>query len=187
MTWSRFITVLLIMIVMGLSYYLQTRQTALPVPIAPMKEQAAFSGKALRNTSYNDKGMRSYRIDSASLKYFASNGDSIFESPTLVIYRDGDIIEWRISASQAVLDEHQQLTLYDKVRMENLLPNASFTSLATNKLVIDLTNRNFNADQPVTLKGPLFETRGKAMKGNLNANNATLYNTVQGRYEVHTP
>ncbi len=35
--------------------------------------------------------------------------------------------------------------------------------------------------------GTFFETEGQAMKGNFGTNNATLFNSVQGRYETLTP
>jgi lipopolysaccharide export system protein LptC len=59
--------------------------------------------------------------------------------------------------------------------------------MATRELLIDLTDRNFWADTQVLLVGPLFETKGQAMKGNFRDNVATLYNKVQGRYETLTP
>ena len=54
-------------------------------------------------------------------------------------------------------------------------------------LGIQLDNRDFWADNQVTLVGPQFETVGQAMKGNFAENNAILYKHVQGRYETLTP
>ncbi|MGR5452368.1 LPS export ABC transporter periplasmic protein LptC, partial [Vibrio sp. PNB22_3_1] len=85
------------------------------------------------------------------------------------------------------LDEDHVLVLYDKVIAKNLLPTSSFDTMATEKLNIQLDKRDFWADQTVRLNGPQFVTRGHAMKGNFKDNTATLYEHVQGRYEILTP
>jgi lipopolysaccharide export system protein LptC len=90
-------------------------------------------------------------------------------------------------ARRAVLDEDQTLTLYDNVIVKNLLPEASFDNMTMDKLVVELTSRDFHSESTVRLIGPLFETEGQAMKGNFDSNTATLFETVQGRYETLTP
>ena len=79
------------------------------------------------------------------------------------------------------------LTLYDNVLAKNLLPDSGFDTMSTDVLGIQLDNRDFWADNQVTLVGPQFETVGQAMKGNFAENNAILYKHVQGRYETLTP
>jgi len=76
------------------------------------------------------------------------------------------------------------------IRSNNLdyyAKSGDFDTMATDKLVINLTNRDFKADQQVMLVGPQFETTGGAMQGNLKQHTATLTNEVQGRYETVTP
>ncbi|EKO5199957.1 LPS export ABC transporter periplasmic protein LptC [Vibrio vulnificus] len=187
MSFSRLICLLLFFVVSWSCYYLYGQREAQSVQVAPNLELPMFSGESLNNISYNSDGIRSHQISSSHLDHYAKSGDTVFENPSLVIYRDGDTIEWKITARRAVLDEEQVLTLSDHVRMQNLLPGASFEMLSTDKLEIDLSNRDFHADQQVLLIGPQFETTGEAMKGNLKTNTATLYNHVQGRYETLTP
>lgn len=187
MSVARILYVLLFFVASWSAYYLYSQREAQTIQVAPNLELPMFSGTALKNTSYNEYGQRSHQIASSHLDHYAKSGDTIFENPTLAIYRDGEALEWKVSAKRAVLNDKQVLTLYDNVLMQNLLPDAGFDTLATAKLEINLANRDFRADQQVLLVGPQFETSGAAMQGNLQTNTATLYNKVQGRYETLTP
>ncbi|EKM28608.1 lipopolysaccharide-assembly, LptC-related family protein [Vibrio harveyi] len=177
----------MIFVVAWCGYYLMTPKSNENIQVAPNLELPMFSGTGLENITYGEDGVRSYIIRSTNLDHYAKSGDTIFKSPTLMVYREGSVVEWKVTATRAVLDEDQILTLYDNVLMQNLLPGASFDTMATDKLVINLTNRDFKADQQVMLVGPQFETTGGAMQGNLKAHTATLTDEVQGRYETVTP
>lgn len=187
MSISRLIYLLLFFVISWSCYYLYGQRENHAVQVAPNWELPMFSGQSLNNISYNSEGVRSYQISSSHLDHYAKSGETMFENPSLVIYRDGETIEWQVTARRAILDEEQRLTLFDHVQMKNLLPEASFEMLSTDKIEIDLSNRDFRADQQVLLIGPQFETTGEAMMGNLKTNTATLYNNVQGRYETLTP
>ncbi|PWI33512.1 LPS export ABC transporter periplasmic protein LptC [Vibrio albus] len=179
---------LILMIVAGYSvYYLYNGQSEELVQVPSSSELPALSGHDIENITYNEDGIRSYRVVSKLLEHYAKSGDTVFEFPALSVYRDGQTEEWRITADHGVLDKNQILTLYGNVLAENLLPEASFDTMATEKLLIHLTNRNFWADSQVLLAGPDFETKGQKMKGNFSDNTATLYDRVQGRYETLTP
>ncbi len=187
MSFSRILYAILIAVICGAGYYLLEKSNVTSVQVAPNKELPMFTGRGLTNVNYNEKGVRSYRVISDSLEHFASTGDTIFQQPELTIFKLGTDEEWKITAAHGVLTEDQVLTLYDDVLAKNLLPESAFDTMSTDKLYINLNNRDFWADQEVLLVGPQFETEGNAMKGNFGDNNATLYNQVQGRYETLTP
>ncbi|MGR5069540.1 MULTISPECIES: LPS export ABC transporter periplasmic protein LptC [Vibrio] len=187
MSFTRLIYLLLLFVVAWCGYYLLTPKGHEGMQVAPDLELPMFSGTGLENITYGEDGVRSYIIRSTNLDHYAKSGDTIFNQPTLLVYREGNVIEWKVTATKAVLDEDQILTLYDEVLMKNLLPGASFDTMVTDKLVINLTNRDFKADQQVMLVGPQFETTGGAMQGNLKKHIATLTDEVQGRYETVTP
>ncbi|ASI95375.1 LPS export ABC transporter periplasmic protein LptC [Vibrio rotiferianus] len=187
MSFTRLLYLLLLFVVAWCGYYLLSAEQSDQIQVAPNLELPMFSGSGLENTTYAEDGVRSYVIRSSSLDHYAKSGDTIFEKPELMVYREGSVIEWKVTAKRAVLDEDQVLTLYDKVLMQNLLPEASFDTMATDKMVINLNNRDFKAEQQVLLVGPQFETTGGAMQGNLKLHTATLSEQVQGRYETITP
>jgi lipopolysaccharide export system protein LptC len=168
-------------------YYVLDSQKKADIQVAPDLELPVFSGKHVSNISYNEEGIRSYVITSTHLDYYADSGNTIFEKPILQVYQDGKIVEWKITAQKGILTENKILTLYDNVTAKNLLEQASFDSLTTAQLSLDMKSRNFWTETPVLLKGPQFETRGQAMKGNFADKTALLYNHVQGRYENLTP
>lgn len=187
MSFTRIIYIILMLIAGYSVYYLYSGQNGDLTQVPPSSELPTLSGQNVDNITYNEQGVRSYRVVSESLQHYAKSGDTVFELPALSVYRNGKAEEWRITAEHGVLDKDQVLTLSGSVSAENLLPEASFDTMATETLLIDLTNRNFWADSQVLLAGPDFETTGQRMKGNFGDNTATLYDKVQGRYETLTP
>ena len=178
---------ILIIIIAVSGYYLMNEQKSYDIHVQPDTELPSFSGNGLKNTAYNEQGIRSYVITSDRLDNYASSGETIFENPVLKVYQDGKIQEWEITSETAVLTKDHVLVLKTDVLGKNLLPDSGFDTLSTDSLSIQLDNRDFWADNQVTLVGPQFETVGAAMKGNLAENTATLYKHVQGRYETFTP
>ncbi len=187
MTLSRVIYAVLLLIALCSAYYLYSIHSVEVQQVNPGIELPALSGLNVDNSNYDDTGLRSYRITSSWLDHYAKSGTTRFKSPILYVYKEGDILEWQVTADHGLLDKDNILTLHDNVLAKNLLPGAAFDTMATDKLLIHLNNRDFWADNPVSLAGPAFETTGQAMKGNLRENIATLYNHVQGKYETITP
>ncbi|WP_159655423.1 LPS export ABC transporter periplasmic protein LptC [Vibrio atypicus] len=168
-------------------YYYFSRQQQEAPKVSPDLEQPMFSGQQLTNTSFTDEGVRSYVITSQSLDHYAKNGDTVFEQPVLKVYKEGLTQEWEMTANTGVLDKKHVLTLSGDVIVNNLLPESGFNTLSTSSISIQLDNRDFWADNQVIIHGPQFETVGQAMKGNFADHDATLYKSVQGRYETLTP
>ncbi|RJX70636.1 LPS export ABC transporter periplasmic protein LptC [Vibrio sinensis] len=187
MSLARIGYLVLILIVASSGYYLMSNRQNDDVQVEPNSELPMFSGVNLENTSFNEKGIRSYVITSVVLDHYAKSGDTVFQEPVLKVYKLGTSQEWQVTADRGVLDEDQVLTLYDNVLVKNLLPDSGFDTLSTDTMSIQLDNRDFWADNQVTLVGPQFETVGQAMKGNFADNTAVLYQHVQGRYETLTP
>ncbi|EGU34669.1 LPS export ABC transporter periplasmic protein LptC [Vibrio scophthalmi] len=187
MSLSRIGYLLLVVIIAISGYYLMTNKASYDIQVEPNVELPLFTGHDLTNTSYNEQGVRSYVIISTELDNYASSGDTVFDKPILKVYLNGDIQEWEITAEHGVLTKDHVLTLQSNVLGKNLLPDSGFDTLSTDIMHIQLDNRDFWADNQVTLIGPQFETVGQAMKGNFADNTAILYNHVQGRYETLTP
>mgnify|MGYP001356955800 FL=1 len=187
MSLSRIIYAILLMIAAYSAYYLYGAGQVTAIQVTPDLELPALSGQNVDNTNYTESGVRNYRVVAQYLDHYAESGNTVFDYPVLFVYREGETKEWEITADRGILNKEQVLTLYDNVLAKNLLPDASFDTMATKKLFIKLDNRDFWADTPVLLVGPSFETKGNAMKGNFAENVATLFNKVQGRYETLTP
>ncbi|MCE0494057.1 LPS export ABC transporter periplasmic protein LptC [Vibrio salinus] len=187
MSLSRIIYVLLFFVATWSGYYLLESQRQADIQVAPNLELPTFSGETLTNTSYSTKGIRNYVITSTHLDYYAKSGNTIFEKPILRIYKNGTVVEWKITAQRGILTDNKILTLYDNVIANNLLTDSSFDSMSTAKLSIDLVSRDFWTETKVKLQGQQFKTVGQSMKGNFADQNALLYNHVQGRYENLTP
>lgn len=183
MAFPRLFYVLLLFIASWCGYYLIEKDNTNDLSITKNLQLPQFTGDDMTSTTFNDKGFRTYVITSNHLEYFSTTGDTFFFQSVLKIFRDGKTLEWEISADDATLSKKQLLTLTGNVVAKNLLPNSGLEAITTDQMTIDLVNRNFWSDAPVTLVGPQFKTVGQAIKGNFSANTAKLYNNVQGKYE----
>lgn len=187
MSLSRILNIILIGVCAWLIYSINKDNQQADIQVSPNIELPVFSGNELTNTTYNQQGIRNYQITSTSLDYYSNSGNTTFNAPTLQVYRDGTIVEWKISAKRGILTKNNVLTLYDDVTAENLLEGASFDTLTTSKLSIHMSSNDFWTENDVLLKGAQFETLSHAVKGNFSDQVAELYNHVQGRYEILKP
>lgn len=187
MSLSRIGYLIVLFVICWSAYYLFDKQQSYDIQVEPDTELPMFSGQGLQNTSYSESGVRSYVITSTKLDHFAKSGDTLFNLPILKVYKKGETQEWEITADTGVLNKDHVLTLTTNVLVKNLLPDSGFDTMSTDTMSIQLDNRDFWADNQVTLIGPQFETIGQAVTGNFADNHATLYKHVQGRYETLTP
>lgn len=184
---SKLIYLLLFFIASWCAYYLYEKSADDFEISIPSLEAPMFTGQHLYNTSYDENGLRNYKMYSESLEHFAQDGHTVFHAPKLIIYREGKIEEWIVTADTAVLSKDHVLTLQNNVLARNVLEGASFDRLITEKMLINLDSKDFSTDTQVTMLGPQFTNIGNAMKGNFEDNLATLFNQVQGTYENITP
>ncbi|GAD88177.1 MULTISPECIES: LPS export ABC transporter periplasmic protein LptC [Vibrio] len=187
MTGSRIFQIVLIGIICVSGYYLLINQEQEVIQVEPSTELPMFTGRQVTNTTYDLDGIRSYKISSEKLDHYATSGDTLFDNLIMYVYRDGTVEEWQVVSDTAVLDKNHQLTLAGNVIATNLLPDASFETLTTDKMTIELDSKDFSSDVQVTLKGPQFLNIGQAMQGNLDKNEAVLFNHVKGIYEKAKP
>lgn len=189
----------LLVIVIALSTYQLVKDDDIAEIVAPLSvEGPNFKSHNLVNTSYNDQGQREYTLYSDSMEYFSEEnqgtiddktGKTYFENPMMNIYAkvDSNIIEWKVTAKKGVIDKDKNLILTGDVLLDNQLPDASFDTLATQEMTINLNTKDFYSNVEVKMKGPLFTNTGQSIKGNFEQNIATLSNKVQGYYEQTTP
>ncbi|CAH0532500.1 Lipopolysaccharide export system protein LptC [Vibrio stylophorae] len=183
MSWQRFFIALLVIVCAGAGHYLFEKHWQSEVQVAIDIEKPIFVGDNIINKGYSAQGLLNYQVESKKLSYFAEHGNTEFEQPTLLVFRNGDQAEWRLTAKHATLTKEQMLILVDDVKLYNLLPNNAFEKMETDYLVLDLISKDFNTDQPTQIQGPGFHSRGNKMQGNLEQHVAELQDEVQGRYE----
>ncbi len=180
---GRFFQFILLLIIGFCGYYLIITQSDDLVQLSPNIELPQFSARNIINTSYDLKGIRNYRIESEQLDHYAKSGDTVFQNITLFVFKKSSQAEWHIVSDKGILDKDQRLILTGNVLAKNLLPESSFDTMLTDELIIQLESKDFHSDVQVTLTGPLFTNIGQAMTGNLNTNQAKLFNQVKGIYE----
>jgi lipopolysaccharide export system protein LptC len=180
----RWVQIVLIIVIAISGYYLLTGSESITKQITPNAELPEFSGHLVSDTNYATNGARNYRISASYLDHYAKSGDTVFENIVLLVYRDGDVVEWKVVSDRAVLDKKQHLRLQGNVQADNLLPESAFDHLLTESLVIELDSKEFYSDTEVTLKGTTFYNVGQSLTGSFETNQATLINQVKGVYEI---
>ncbi|WP_153446176.1 LPS export ABC transporter periplasmic protein LptC [Vibrio algicola] len=187
MSFSRLMYLILIIIACGSGYYLYQKSSSDSTQITLDKEHPLFTSNDLNSVKYNLEGTRDYKIYAVTLENYAQSGDTVFHKPVLTIYQQGKIVEWVVNSDTAVLDKDHKLTLIGHVVAKNNLPDSSFDTMNTEKMLIDLKSKDFSSDTKVFMIGPQFTNSGNALEGNFKSNIATLFNQVQGKYETLTP
>lgn len=187
MSLSKLIYLLLIFVASWSAYYLYEQSATDSEQILPSAEAPMFTGTNLYNTSYDINGLRNYKIHSTSLEHYAQTGKTVFHQPKLIVYREGNVDEWIITSDTGVLNKDYELTLNGHVVARNTLEGSSFDKLTTEMMLLNLKTKDFSSDEEITMIGPQFINIGNAIKGNFDANVATLFNQVQGKYETLTP
>lgn len=71
------------------------------IHIGDKTQTPEFTGINLLNTTYDENGTRSYRVYSDKMEYFSQTGKSYFDNPMMYIYREGETIEWKVTAKMA--------------------------------------------------------------------------------------
>ncbi|WP_120513418.1 LPS export ABC transporter periplasmic protein LptC [Photobacterium salinisoli] len=184
MTLNRLFCVVLVILCAWTGYYLLQKHWQQETLTAPDNEKPIFTGTGVKNTSYNEAGIRSYRIESDTLEYYNLSGNTEFQQPVIWVYKEGTESEWRISANHATLDKEHILQMSGNVRIFNLLPDSAINAIKTDTLRLDLISKDFDTPDPVTITGSAFQNEGIGMKGNMERSVATLMNNVKGRYEA---
>ncbi len=137
----------------------------------------------MESTSYNAKGIRSYRLESEHIEHFQKIDETHFNEPVLWTYSDGKEEEWRVSSNFAVLEGNRTLVMTGKVRIFNLLPDAQIKVVTTEQLTLDLVTRDFWSDTETDITGVSLQTRGEKSKGNFGTHQMELIDQVKSRYE----
>ncbi|HIF9334392.1 TPA: LPS export ABC transporter periplasmic protein LptC [Photobacterium damselae] len=184
MTLKRLCYLLVVLVAVWSGYYLLQKHWQSDDQVTIDSEKPVFTGDVVSNTSYNEKGIRSYQIDSAHIEHFSISGNTTFSKPVLWVYQDGSKTEWRVSANNALLTQDQVLEMKGNVRIFNLLPESAIQVISTDNLRLNLVNKDFDTQDHVVITGTSFENEGDGLKGNMDRNVATLLNNVKGIYET---
>jgi lipopolysaccharide export system protein LptC len=143
-----------------------------------------ISSKSVIMDSYNAEGILNFKINAKTLDFYEDSGETHFQSPVLVLFKDGKISDWQIKSNLATLTKDQILVLTEDVLISSLSPDNALKNIYTEYLVIDLATQDFSGDRPVLIQGVNFESQGDTIKGNLGQQVATLKGKVKSKYET---
>ncbi len=183
MTLQRLMTVLLLGICLAAGYYLYQKHWDDGQQIEPDAESALFSAEGVTSTSYDEKGNRSYRLQSSNIEYFQQQDETHLHQPVLHTYTDGITPEWELRANSAVLEKNHLLIMSGNVTIMNLLESVQIKQIATEQLTLDLLSRDFWSNVTTYISGVNFETQGDWIKGNFGSHQMELLQQVKSKYE----
>lgn len=189
MSFSKLIYTFLILVIMGTGYYLYDKSADENQQVEPSEQAPMFTGQNVYNISYDETGLRKYKLYSVHIEYYSQDGRTEFNKPKLIVYQEGNpkVEEWHVISDDAVLNDEHELTLIGNVVAKNQIPGSTFDTLKTERMLINLDTKDFSTNTKVTMVGPQFTNTGNAMKGNFGTNVATLFNKAKGIYETNTP
>lgn len=143
-----------------------------------------ISSKKVLMKSYNTEGVLNFGINAQTLDFYEANGETHFQKPVLILYKDGNISDWQIKSNTATLTKDQILVLTGDVLISSLRQESALKTIYTEYLIIDLVTQDFHSDRPVLIQGVSFETQGETIQGNLHKQAAILKGKVKSKYEI---
>lgn len=178
-----YILILIVVCILG-GMYLSQEYFQPEVQIKLDSSVPIISSKSVLMKSYDTEGVLNFKINADTLDFYEASGETHFQKPVLILFKDGKISDWQITSKIATLTKDQILVLTEDVLISSLSPDNALKTLYTEYLVIDLATQDFSGDRPVLIHGINFESQGDTIKGNLGEQIATLKGKVKSKYET---
>jgi lipopolysaccharide export system protein LptC len=147
----------------------------------PVSQHKCYS---LVTVVYDEQGVPYYRLAAAEARHDPREQISYFEQPQLQLLNESQQISWVVRANQAQLVQQRQLYLRGHIEVRSLMAQTVLQTMVTEQVQIDLIDQVIQSDQPVTLTGEQFISRGNGLWGHFNQRVFTLLNSVNTRYAV---
>lgn len=185
MTKRNLLYILLIILVIGLYFYNNDTSDNTVIPSIDLSSQPLYQSDKMTTLLYDPFGNLSYKMSASKVKYFENSGKTLFEAPNITSYNRENIATWRIKANNATLMGNKILYLNDNVRLINQLPDAQLEKIITDNVKIDLKTQIVTSDDPVTIEGPAFISKGNRLFGNLRNKTADILENVKTYYNAN--
>lgn len=136
-----------------------------------------------RYIAFDEQGQRISVIASTRIEQFDGRGEAVMQLPRATLYDRDDGTPWRITANTGILQRtRERLRLDGDVVITRPLPSGTST-LETEWLTIDNSQRKVQTDAPVLLTAPGMTTRATGMTAWIDERVLELESQVEGRYE----
>lgn len=176
------IYLLLIIIVISLYVYKSNDTENSVLPSIDLTTQPIYQSDEMTTMLYDPVGNLSYKMSATKVKYFANSEETLFEYPDITSYNRENTATWHIKANNAKLISNKILYLNNNVLLINQLPNAQLQKIITNNVKIDLKTQIVTSEDPVTIEGPAFISKGDRLYGNLRTKTANILENVKSYY-----
>lgn len=184
MTKKNLIYILLITLVIGVYFYQNDKSTNTLIPTIDLTNQPLYQSDKMVTMIYDPLGNLNYKMSAAKVKYFEQSEHTLFEAPDIISYNRENNATWHIKANHATLVGNKILYLSDNVLLVNQLPNSQLRKIFTDNVKIDLKTQIVTSEDPVTIEGPTFTSKGNKLLGNLRNKTADILENVKTYYNA---
>ena len=154
--------------------------------IKTQQKQESFDAfaKEIVSVQYNNLGEKKYQLAAPSLRHYNKNNLTLFNSPVLDMYNDGDY-PWIITADHArSIEGLQEIKLTDNVQVSGAQTKDYKGSLLTSDKISYYPDSNLaSTKEPVKIIQPGVTLNATGMNVFFDENKVELLSEVNGQYD----
>ncbi|MCL1077470.1 LPS export ABC transporter periplasmic protein LptC [Parashewanella spongiae] len=151
----------------------------------PSVEQPDYVATDLRSAEFNEQGLISSRVTAKHMEHYQDNNVTLFTQPVYIVYGTDRTSPWRITAEKGQFQKDMgKVYLQGDVTLQAVDLQEPLQSVNTNALEMDLITKTMTTEEMVYIKGNSFNSQGKGMFADKNAQTIRLNSQVTGTYEA---
>ncbi|MBE8166952.1 MAG: LPS export ABC transporter periplasmic protein LptC [Shewanella sp.] len=167
-----------------LYWQVQVKQSQKQINVSTI-EQPDFVATDLRSAEFNELGLVSSRVTAKHMEHYQDNNVTLFTQPVYIVYGTDGTSPWRITADKGqFLKGIGKVYLQGDVTLQAVDVQEPLQSVHTSALEMDLTTKTMTSEEMVYIKGNRFNSQGKGMFADKNAQTIRLNSQVTGTYEA---
>lgn len=142
-----------------------------------------FIAENLVSKIFSAEGTLIHRIEAERMAHFNLSQRTELTAPKYSAFLEessenfGNL--WEVTSETGILYNDEQLTLENKVLIQNISGVGYFEKVETDFLTIDLTTQSMYSERPVILTGPQFTVKGIGFKLNIETQQLELDQHVE--------
>ncbi|WP_372964292.1 LPS export ABC transporter periplasmic protein LptC [Marinobacter sp.] len=133
--------------------------------------------------TWDAQGNLKIRMTSPRIEQFESSNTATMERPRAILQGEGDPAPWIIEADEGSLLQGDELVNLKGNVVINRQLQGDETTLTTQELTLNNTERTVYTDRPVTISEPHGTTQATGMKAWIDDRILELNSQVEGHYE----
>lgn len=168
-----------------LYWQVQVKRSAMDSTRVDTVKRPDFIADDLRSAEFNEQGLLVSRVMAKHMEHYESSQETYFTEPVYLVYPDSGKAQWQLQANKGKLNKLTgKMYLENNVIIDAINIEEPVQSISTQSLSLDINTMIMTSDDMLYVKGKDFIIQGLGLYADLNAEELTLLNRVEGIYEA---